>query len=373
MCGIAGYRCFGVQRPTGEELTNLLVESEDRGRDATGVAFITNHSLRVTKNGVPATTFVKGDDWKEVIAQEPLPAIMILHCRAGTGGSANDNRNNHPIFNKKGMALIHNGVISNHKELAKEYKVKLDGEVDSEIILKLIEEKWWGSIKNLNDLTGGFACAAIYIEQPEHLLLFRHNNPIVLYMDKERDILFFASTKNILSAALTKYHRGFAYSRIASFDMKDDSAILVGQHGVEEVGDINTRAFVTSYQWDNESKGWKTKGEHQQTRKQCGTFKGDTKGGGGGKYWPKDTCTDSMQTCSECKCRTLYARKIGNDYLCVTCLIKYSRERALYCADCYNSVSVGANEKTVWCDKCKKRIEFDNIRIWPMNQAITYY
>jgi hypothetical protein len=363
MCGIAGYRAFGNERPTGEELTNLLIESEDRGRDATGVAFIVRDTLRIVKNGVMATEFVKSNEWKEVLTQNPLPEIMLLHCRQGTGGNPGDNRNNHPIFNKKGMALIHNGVITNYKELAKEKKIKLDGEVDSEIILKLIEPDWWGSIKSLNELSGGFACAAIYAGNPEQVVLFRHTNPIVFYMDKARDILFWASTKGILQAALTKYHRGFAFSSLSTFEMKDDTAILIDKEGLEKIVEISPKSYSsTCYQWDNEAKGWKAKGE---TRPQCGDFRGNTSG----KKGKTKEETTAMETCDECRCRSIFTKQVGQMTLCHPCLMKYSRNGELYCSECYTSLKTsGYIDAGIWCEKCKKAVDLTEVRVWPMQQ-----
>ena len=107
--------------------------------------------------------------------------------------------NNHPIFTGN-LALVHNGQIYNDDELFKEFKLSRRGEVDSEILAKILEEKHnLDYLKGLETIAdkceGSAAFAAISSEHPNQLLLARSNNPISLFADKARDILFFASTQ----------------------------------------------------------------------------------------------------------------------------------------------------------------------------------
>lgn len=248
MCGIAGYKCFGNERPTKDELESLLLGIMSRGKDATGVAWIEKERLQVVKAPITAGKFIKSKEWKKV----PIAKTMIMHARAATQGKPEENMNNHPVFNKDGMALTHNGMISNDKTLSVSKKYKMDAEVDSEIILKLVENGWWSNIKNLNELSGGFACAMIWERKPDELLLFRHSNPIVVHMDKKRDILFWASTKAILLDALVKYHRGFQTGGLFTYELQDDVALLINGEGIVNLKEIKPKPkYMADY------KDWK--------------------------------------------------------------------------------------------------------------------
>ena len=65
---------------------------------------------------------------------------MIFHTRLKTQGEAANNMNNHPLFTKKGVAIVHNGIINNDKEIFGRHE-KRDAEVDSEAILSILSSK----------------------------------------------------------------------------------------------------------------------------------------------------------------------------------------------------------------------------------------
>lgn len=164
MCAIAGYYAFGNKKPEIQVLKELLIASESRGKDATGYAFIQQGLLVVRKEPVPASVFTEHLDLIE------LPKVMILHCRQATQGNPKEQSNNHPVFSKSGVAVVHNGVIWNDDELFNKFKFKRDGQVDSEIILKIIEKSGsFQDLKMLNDIEGGFTFAAIWTRFPGQL------------------------------------------------------------------------------------------------------------------------------------------------------------------------------------------------------------
>ena len=118
---------------------------------------------------------------------------MILHTRMKTQGTEKNNNNNHPLFSKIGIAIVHNGIIYNDKEIFG--RKQRDGEVDSECILHILSMKYKGDkIKRLFDrIEGSFAVAAIDKSQPEKLFLIKRDNPIDLYYNSDEDILYFCS------------------------------------------------------------------------------------------------------------------------------------------------------------------------------------
>ena len=239
MCGIMGYYSFGNTVPDKTKITRMFSLLESRGKDASGFAYIQNNELKITKAPIKSSALVEGDEWKNLV----LPRIMIMHTRLKTQGEPSNNMNNHPLFTKKGLAIVHNGMIYNDKEIFGR-KEKRDAEVDSEAILsilasiqhtKSINER----IKKLFDkLEGGFAVASIDKAFPERLLLIRKDNPLELYYNSSDDIMYFCSEREIMQEALgiTKNtKRGFTLGErnYHHFSVDNNHAVILNKDGVE--------------------------------------------------------------------------------------------------------------------------------------------
>ncbi|MCX6170166.1 MAG: hypothetical protein NTX65_12545 [Ignavibacteriales bacterium] len=244
MCGIMGYYCFRDKRPNKDQITEMFSLLETRGRDASGFAFIQDNQLVVNKSPIKSSLFVKSDDWVKL----ELPKIMILHTRAATQGCSKNAANNHPLFNKQGIAIVHNGIIYNDKDIFG--KNKRDGEVDSEAILQVLSTRGKGDkIKRVFDkLEGSFAFAAIDKNEPEKLILVKKDNPIDLYYDTENDILYFCSERRIMQEGLglkAKSHRGFnlGEGNYHFYEMKNNHGLIFGSEGVESYEHYHPRKF----------------------------------------------------------------------------------------------------------------------------------
>jgi len=234
MCGIMGFYSFGNTLPNKEKITNMFSLLESRGRDASGFAFIRDNNLIVHKDAMKSSEFVKTNDWKELV----LPSSMILHTRMKTQGSEKNNANNHPLFSKNGIAIVHNGIIYNDKEIFG--KKQRDAEVDSESILHLLSMKMKGDkIKRLFDrVEGSFAVAVIDKYQPERLVLIKKDNPIDLYYDSKDDIFYFCSEREIMQEALNIDKvtvRGFNLGEkdFHFYEMHNNYALFINSEGVE--------------------------------------------------------------------------------------------------------------------------------------------
>lgn len=163
---------------------------------------------------------------------------MILHTRMKTQGSEKNNANNHPLFSKNGIAIVHNGIIYNDKEIFG--KKQRDAEVDSESILHLLSMKMKGDkIKRLFDkVEGSFAVAMIDKYFPERLVLIKKDNPIDLYYDERSDILYFCSEREIMQEALSIEKvtvRGFNLGEkdFHFYEMQNNYALIINKEGVE--------------------------------------------------------------------------------------------------------------------------------------------
>ena len=237
MCGIAGYFCYGKKRPKKGVLSNLLEETQIRGKHATGVSFIEDGALRVIKSPQSGTEFINGnEDWK-ALKQKDIPKYMIMHCRYKTKGDIENNMNNHPIF-RDGLAIVHNGSISNDDDLYTEFGFKRDAEVDTEAILAVLEdskaEGWEAMTDQIKELQGTFAVAAIDTSKPDTMCFFRHGNPIEFGLDVENEILYFASTTSILNKAVVDNYRGFLdiSQPLVKWDIDNDTGMVIDSKGV---------------------------------------------------------------------------------------------------------------------------------------------
>jgi glucosamine 6-phosphate synthetase-like amidotransferase/phosphosugar isomerase protein len=133
------------------------------------------------------------------------------------------------------LAIVHNGMVRSQK------KVKTDGQVDSEEVLRLIEMKdnVIEGIKYAEEnYTGVSAYAMIGANMPDALFLVRSGNPIMLCYVRELDIVLFASTREILQASLQEYkcYMNFfvekRHKHEAVFQgMEDNSYLLISRAG----------------------------------------------------------------------------------------------------------------------------------------------
>lgn len=135
MCGIFGY--VGKQNNAWEVVVEGLKRLEYRGYDSWGVAVLDNGEIKVSKK-VGAI-----GDANQVVAL-PRSIIGIGHTRWATHGGITQN-NAHPHFSSnKSFALSQNGIVQNYLEL-KTYLQKrghkFETETDTEVIVRLIEEK----------------------------------------------------------------------------------------------------------------------------------------------------------------------------------------------------------------------------------------
>ncbi|HEX5975747.1 MAG TPA: glutamine--fructose-6-phosphate transaminase (isomerizing) [Nitrososphaeraceae archaeon] len=164
VCSIIGYRGSAYAAP-------LLVESlgkmEYRGYDSVGIATMDNGKLLVKKDVGKVEQVSKTLDLKGMPGQ-----IGIGHTRWAThGGLTNKNAHPHEGCTSE-IAVVHNGIIENYKELKKELIASghsFKSETDSEVIAHLLEEfhskfhdKVQAIIQVCNRLHGAYAFVAIF-------------------------------------------------------------------------------------------------------------------------------------------------------------------------------------------------------------------
>ena len=182
MCGIIGY--IG-DRQACEVIVKGLKRLEYRGYDSAGIVTAEGGRLHIKKGAG------RIDELTEKLGFLEMPGNRgIGHTRWATHGIPND-INAHPQTDCTGkIALVHNGIIENYRELREELLKRghrFDSDTDTEVIAHLIEEeiKSGGSFEEamrraLLRLKGSFALGIIYTEEPDRLYFVRNESPLAL-------------------------------------------------------------------------------------------------------------------------------------------------------------------------------------------------
>lgn len=205
MCGI-----FGIIQPKKERVENHLSElfrlSESRGKEASGLALEDTNSIRVLKTPFPASDFIKTKEYKENIKNNQSNYFKAIgHSRLVTNGDENNNNNNQPVI-RNGMVLVHNGIITNSKEIWDDIQDdKPQSELDSELIPLLLDQKLKvgasinEALKYLFETIYGMTSIAVLFEEKEELLLATNNGSLYYLWNEIEDSFVFASERHILN------------------------------------------------------------------------------------------------------------------------------------------------------------------------------
>jgi hypothetical protein len=209
MCRVAGIIQLGENKITPQELRKFLLNMEYGGRDATGMAFITNDEIVCSKAKGQASRVIKEDFVDKVTPLVSKSKAILLHTRAATHGSPNNNFNNHPIIGSK-YILVHNGVVET------DTKYDARGETDTEQMLRSMEVN--GLISGLNKVKGWVA--TIFADIDNFKNLYWYVNKLATLnsgFDAERQIWYLASTLGIIKESVIDKNK------IEEYKIEDDT------------------------------------------------------------------------------------------------------------------------------------------------------
>jgi glucosamine--fructose-6-phosphate aminotransferase (isomerizing) len=186
MCGIVGI--LG-REPVAEQLVDSLKRLEYRGYDSAGVATLEGkHLERRRAEG-------KLKNLEKRLEAEPLKGTTgIGHTRWATHGKPTVN-NAHPHATER-VAVVHNGIIENFRELRQELEKKgtvFNTETDTEIVLHLVDDLLTRGNKPveavklaLGRLRGAFALGFIFAGDNDLMIGARNGPPLAIgYGDGE--------------------------------------------------------------------------------------------------------------------------------------------------------------------------------------------
>lgn len=180
MCGIVGYA--GPQDALPFLLEGLR-RLEYRGYDSAGIALQVGAALRVVRTpGRLAALEAK------LPAAGPEAHCGIGHTRWATHGAPTE-ANAHPHTDAtQRIAVVHNGIIENHRELRRELEkagVGFRSETDTEVLPHLLRAAYRGSLFEavraiLPRLRGAYAFVALCAGEPGLLVAARSGAPLVI-------------------------------------------------------------------------------------------------------------------------------------------------------------------------------------------------
>jgi glutamine---fructose-6-phosphate transaminase (isomerizing) len=181
MCGIVGI--LG-KTPVALQIVDALKRLEYRGYDSAGIATLEDGGRleRRRAEGKLGNLEVK-------LSKAPLAgAIGIGHTRWATHGRPNE-VNAHPHATEK-LAVVHNGIIENFRELKDELRsqgVRFETETDTEVVAQLVTSEMRKGkspmeavAATLPRLRGAFALAFLFAGDEDQLIGARHGPPLAV-------------------------------------------------------------------------------------------------------------------------------------------------------------------------------------------------
>jgi glucosamine--fructose-6-phosphate aminotransferase (isomerizing) len=180
MCGIVGILGRG---PVAEQLVDSLKRLEYRGYDSAGVATLEgDHLERRRAEG-------KLKNLETRLRAEPLMGHTgIGHTRWATHGRPTEN-NAHPHATER-VAVVHNGIIENFRELREALEKKgtvFRTETDTEIVLHLVDDLLKQGVNpieavkaTLSQLRGAFALGFIFAGNDDLMIGARNGPPLAV-------------------------------------------------------------------------------------------------------------------------------------------------------------------------------------------------
>lgn len=185
MCGIVGY--VG-EKNVAEVLTKGLSSLEYRGYDSSGVALLADGKTKIYK------AEGKLQNLKDLLATKEdeikTANVGIGHIRWATHGVPSIT-NAHPhTCNCGKLAVVHNGIIENFKELREKLEAKgcvFQSETDTETVAHLVAQKY-NEVKDLKEavrlatkeLEGAYALCIIHQDVPNTIVATRRNAPLLI-------------------------------------------------------------------------------------------------------------------------------------------------------------------------------------------------
>jgi hypothetical protein len=189
--------------------------------------------------------------------------FLVGHNRFTTQGNAKNNHNNHP-FESEGFIIVHNGVIHNDDTLKQMYNLDYKEEVDSAIVVYLLEHLVKEHKENIIDavnivaesLEGSFSIM-IYSKVEDCLYYFKNNNTSFYFariLDDNGITILGSTNETSLEESYIDYDMIFPIERFKDkviIEASDEVVYKIDNYRIKEV---NT--FVAKKSWGGSYSGY---------------------------------------------------------------------------------------------------------------------
>ena len=180
MCGIIGI--VGSE-PVAGKLVDGLRRLEYRGYDSAGIATLVGSTIERRRAEGKLVNLA------ERVAACPIEGhVGIGHTRWATHGAPNE-ANTHPHATKR-VAVVHNGIIENFRELRTELRGRgcsFESETDTEVVVQLLTcflDEGIGAVaavrETLKRIEGAFALGIIFAGEPDLMVGARRGSPLAI-------------------------------------------------------------------------------------------------------------------------------------------------------------------------------------------------
>ena len=246
MCCLFGFLDYGhklTRKQRSRLLSALSTACEERGTDATGIAYNFGGKLHIFKRPVPAHLM-----WYRVPGEA---AAVMGHTRMTTQGSEKRNQNNHPFPGFTGdnrFALAHNSVLFNDRTLRKQYKLPVTNvETDSYVAVQLLEQYGKVDFDSLRfmaeELEGSFTITAL--TDRGELYFVKGNNPLTIHHYPQYGLYIYASTEEILMKGIR--NSGLRLGKKESVRIYTGDILRIDSHGKISRSGFNDEKLYFGY------------------------------------------------------------------------------------------------------------------------------
>ncbi|MCD4676352.1 MAG: hypothetical protein K8S18_10210 [Desulfobacula sp.] len=244
MCGIFGV----VVKPGANYSTRFLKKtlitlsklSESRGKDSSGLCLFNQESQKIdiVKGPVRISNLLKNQETIQAIdsafSSNVSDSINYAfgHARLVTNGTQLNDENNQPVV-KDGVVGIHNGIIVNVNDLWNTNEcINRSYEIDTEVLLAMIKSELEKdrSLENsvsygFNKILGTISTAIVFNNLNKFILATNNGSLYILYNNK--DILFFASERVMLSKFESRFNLNKIIGNYTSVQLMPDTAYSI--------------------------------------------------------------------------------------------------------------------------------------------------
>ncbi len=231
MCGILGIISEkDIITPMIEGLKKLAY----RGYDSSGLATINNQTI------IKRRASGKIENLEKVIFSSPIKGnVGIAHTRWATHGIPNE-KNAHPHATKN-VAIVHNGIIENYKDIINNLKNKhlLTSDTDSEVIAHLLTNYLEDGLdinkainKLIKILKGAFAIG-ILISNENKLIAVRKGSPLAIGYGENQNYI------GSDAVGLAPYTKKITYLEDGDWAILDSKKVKIYNNNKEVKRDIN--------------------------------------------------------------------------------------------------------------------------------------